>query len=325
MRRFNMVFFRLFLLVMTCLLWIKPVSAEICNRVVAKVNNDVITLYELNARMREITGSNPADFKRKDIKSYLETRRKVLDLLLDEKITHQKVVELKINVKSREVDEAIENIKQVNSLTHEDLVANLKEQSITYKEYRESVRNQLERMRLLNFEVKSKIIIREEKISQYYEEHIDKFSSKQRVHLASIFLKRRDASDQDETGPLFQRAGDILASIQSGEDFGELAKEFSQGPGAQEGGGLGFFKVSQLDPELAGMVKGMSNGDVTGPIVRPSGIQIVKLVEKEGGEIKTFEEVRDAIYRLLYRKELEIRYKAWIKELRKKAYTKIIF
>jgi len=325
MQRLNIVFIRPTLLLMACVLWIKPVAAEICNRIVAEVNNEVITLYELNTKMKEITGSNLDELKKKDTKSYLETRRKVLDLLLDEKITHQKVVELKINVKSREVDEAIENIKRVNSLTQEDLVANLKEQGITYEEYRESIKIQLERMRLLNFEVKSKIIIREEKISQYYEENIDKFSSIPRVHLASIFLKGSDASDQDETGPLSRRAGDIHTRIESGEDFGELAKEYSQGPGAQEGGDLGFFKVSQLDPELAGIVKGMSIGDVSEPIVRPSGIQIVKLVEKEGGEIRTFEEVRDAIYNLLYREELEIRYKAWIKELRKKAYTKIIF
>ncbi|MDY6881171.1 MAG: peptidylprolyl isomerase [Desulfatiglans sp.] len=325
MQRLNMFSGPLIFMLVTGVLWIQPVAAEICNRIVAEVNDEVITLYELNTKMREVTGSSLDELKDKDSKTFMETRRKVLDLLLDEKITRQKVAELKINVTPQEVDDAIENIKRVNSLTHEDLIANLKEKDITYEEYRESIRGQLERMRLLNFEVKSKIIIREEKISQYYEDNIDQFSTTPKVHLASIFLKENDPSDENVKGSLSQRAEEIHRRIINGEDFGELAKEFSQGPGAQEGGDLGFFRLSQLDPELAGIIKDMAIGDVTEPIVRPSGMQIVKLLEKEGGAIKTFEEVRDSIYSHLYREELEKRYRAWIDELRKKAYTKIIF
>ena len=104
-----------------------------------------------------------------------------------------------------------------------------------------------------------------------------------------------------------------------------MAKKFSEGPGAEDGGDLGFFNTSQLDPELTRIIKDMSAGDTSEPIIRPSGIQIIKLLEKQEGRVKPLEEVRDAIYGILYRKEVNERYSSWIKELREKAYTKIIF
>ena len=110
-----------------------------------------------------------------------------------------------------------------------------------------------------------------------------------------------------------------------GENFAKIAKEVSQGPGAEEGGDLGFFKVSNLDPELTKVVKDMSPGDVSRPIIRPSGIQIIQLVGREGGRVRPFEEVKDAIYEILYREEINKRYSSWIKELRESAYLKIIF
>ncbi len=69
----------------------------------------------------------------------------------------------------------------------------------------------------------------------------------------------------------------------------------------------------------------MSTGDVTRPIIRQAGIQIVKLLEKQESGVKPFEEVRDAIFEILYKEEIDKRYSSWIKDLREKAYTKIIF
>jgi peptidyl-prolyl cis-trans isomerase SurA len=301
------------------------VRAEIANRVVALVNSELITLYELNKRIREVTGLDPSDLKIKDEKAYLQMRRQVLDVLVNEKIALEKVRELGIKVAPQEVDAAIERIKQTNHLTHEDLINNLKKNGMTYETYQAKIKSDLERAQLINFEVKSKIIIREEKIKAYYDAHIDQFSSVEKVHLAAIFLKQKKPSDQDETLELHRKAEKIISQIKNGQDFAEIAKENSQGPGADEGGDLGLFKTSNLDPELAEIVKDMSPGDVSRPIIRPSGIQIIKLVERAGGSVRPLETVRDAIYEILYREEINRRYTSWINELREQAYLKIIF
>ena len=276
-------------------------------------------------RIKELTGYEPDELKLKDKKRYIETRRQVLKLLVDEKIAFEKIRELGIEITPGEIDEAIERIKESNQLTQEDLIARLKEQDMSLKSYREEIKRQLERNKLINYEVKSKIVIREEELKDYYTKNKDKFRLIAKVHLATIFLKQEDPSNQEETIALLRKAEDIVFRLKKGEDFGEMAKKFSQGPGAEEGGDLGIFKTSQLDPDLLKILKDMIPGDVTRPIIRPAGIQIVKLLERQDSIVKPFEEVREAIFEILYKEKINKRYSSWLKDLREKAYTKIIF
>ncbi|MBW1700887.1 MAG: peptidylprolyl isomerase [Deltaproteobacteria bacterium] len=302
-----------------------PLSAEIANRVVAIVNNDIITLHELNNEIKKKTGLEPDDLKRQDEKAYFKTGRKLLNRMIDKKISHDKVKELQIKVAPAEVDAAIKRVEQNNRITHEELLETLETEGVTYESYRENIRNQIERMRLINYEVKSKIIIREEGILEYYNRHKDEFGTEEKVRLAAIFLMQKDPLDQTERRALQRKGKKILSMLKDGESFGELAMQFSQGPGAKEGGDLGFFKTAQIDPELAKIVKEMSPGDVSGIITTPSGMKIIKLLEKQEKGVKTLEEARNAIYGNLYLEEVNKRYVSWIKELRKKAYIKVTF
>lgn len=319
------IFFLLIAFAVFTLLSHQLVFAEIRNRVVAIVNNEVITLYELNTRTRALTGLDPTELELKDKKQYLETRRKILDILIEEKIANEKARELGIKLTPEQVDAAIEKIKKDNQLTHEDLIANLKRQGISYDSYREVIRNDLERMQLINLEVKSKIIIREEKISEFYDKNKDQFSSHEKVRLAGIFLGLKDPSNLREASFLHQKAQDIFNRLKTGEDFGELASEVSQGPGAKEGGDLGIFRTMELDPRLQEAIRELPEGSIGEPITTRSGIQIIKLLERQKGRTKPLEEVKDAIYAKLYQEEVNKRYSSWIKKLREKAYTKIIF
>lgn len=302
-----------------------PVPAEICNRIVAAVNNEVITLLELNNKIKQLTGIEAATLEKQDKSGYLEARKKVLDLLIDEKISQNKVREIGIEVSPDEVDAAIEGIKARNQMTNEDLIAGLKDQGISYEEYKKNIKKELEQMRLIDFEVKSKIIIREDAIKEYYDEHIDEFRTEEEVRLAIILLVKEDSPYGDEKVSLFQKAEKIVSMLKEGKDFSELAKKFSQGPGAEDGGNLGSFKTSQLDPKLKTVIKGMAVGEISDPIAGPSGIQIIKVLEKQDKGTKTIEEVRNSIYDVLYGKEIQSRFSSWIKDLRQKAFIKIIF
>lgn len=307
-------------------LWMVPppiLRGEIANRVVAVVNSDIITLYELNARMKELTGLAPDDLRRRDEKGYFETRRRILDLLIDEKLTQEKVRELGIKVTPKEIDAAIEDIKRTKNLTQEDLIAGLKQRGLTYEAYRENLKGEIERMRLVGYEVRSKIIIREEMIKEYYERHQAEFTKDERVRLAVILLaNQKPGSGGDK---LSGRIEEVTNRLREGEDFAELAKRFSDGPGAGEGGDLGFFKVAELDAQLQKLVSDLKEGEVRGPVERPNGIQFIKLLARESGGVRPFEETKEAIYDALYREEVNRRFASWIKELRERAYTKVIF
>ena len=307
------------------LLFHSSVSGEICNRVVAIVNDEVVTLYELNTMMQMLTGIPSEQLKNKSEEMYFKTRQKVLDDLIDQKIVVEKIKELKIEVTAKEVDQAVERVKADNQFTQEDLLAKLKEQGGNYESYRESIKKELKRVQLINYEVKSKIILREEEIEEYYNTHRDEFTREGKVRLALIFLKQEDPADKNEARAVYQKAQDILSMIKDGKNFAVLAKKFSNGPGASEGGDLGVFKMSELNPEMAEIIKDLSAGEVSKPVIRPYGIRIIKVEEKDGGGEKSLDQVRNAIQTILYRKELNKKYSAWIKELRKKAYIKIIF
>ncbi|MBC8177118.1 MAG: peptidyl-prolyl cis-trans isomerase [Desulfobacteraceae bacterium] len=307
------------------LLFHSSVSGKITNRVVAIVNDEVVTLYELNTMMQLLTGIPSEQLKSKSEDAYFKARQKVLDDLIDQKIVLEKIKELEITVTAKEVDKAIERVKTDNQFTQEDLVSELKKQGTTYETYKKSIKDELERVQLVNYEVKSKIIIMEEEIEKYYETHREEFTREGRVRLALIFLKQEDPADKKEARDLYQKAQEILLMIKDGKNFANLAEKFSNGPGASEGGDLGVFKMTELNPEMAEIIKDLPAGGVSKPIVRPYGIRIIKVEEKDGGGEKSFDQVRNAIQTILYRKELDKKYSAWIKDLRKKAYIKIVF
>jgi len=318
------VIFFVSLFIASVLPW-DPADAEIRNRVVAIVNDEVVTLHELNDRLQELTGIPPDEFRARSEDQYLDARRRVLDMLINEKIALEKIKELDIKVSEKAVDAAIERVKMENQLTHEDLLAKLKADGTSYRAYKEEVKRELERMQLINQEVKSKIFLREEDLKDYYEEHMDEFCTKARIRLAMIFLRQKDLSNQAEAEALQKEARALLTRLDQGEDFGDLARKFSDGPGAQDGGDLGNFEMSELSPQMAKIVQGLAPGEVSAPIAVPDGVQIIKVVEKHEGGVKPFEQVKDAIHRILFRQELDKKYSAWLKRLKENAYTKIIF
>ena len=323
-----MIFSRFIGVLLLCVfmaLFGRHLSAQTFNRVVAIVNEDVITLHELNKKVREMTGLTPDGLSSRDKKTYLETRRRILEILINEKLTQAKVQELGIHVTPLQIDATIERIKANNQWTHEDLIARLREGGLTYETYRENIKKDLERFRLINSVVQSKIIVREEQLKQYYENHKEEFSSEETVHLAGIFLMRKNPKDEDEIRELSRKMEHILARLSKGEDFGELAKKFSQGPGAREKGDLGSFQTAQLEQELRKVLEDMPEGGVSAPIVRANGIQTVKLIKRQDAKVKPFKEVRDVIYMMLYKDEVNKNYASWIKELRESSYTKINF
>jgi len=299
--------------------------AEISNRVVAMVNKDVITLYELNNRIRELTGRTSEEIKAEDEETYIELRRQILESMINEKIAQEKIEELGLQISQADVDAYFENIKISKNWTHEDLLQELKNDGLNYEAYRKQIKDSMEQEKLINYEVKSKAVILEGQIFKYYQEHPDQYKEDERVRVAGIILLVQDKENKDELDGLKKRGEEILARAKNGEDFGALAKEYSQGPGADDGGELGEYNPAELEPELKEVIDGLSDGGVSGVISRETGIQIIKLIKREGGNIKPFEEVRDDIYDTIYNEEISKRYTTWLKDLRDKSFTKINF
>jgi len=301
------------------------VCAEVANRIVASVNNDIITLWELNASIKRVTGLTPRDLQRRDEKKFYELRRTLLNEMINEKIAQQEIARLQLTVTDEEVQASIERIKEENNLTQEELIASLNAEGTSFEEYKERIKKDIERMRLVEREVRTKIVVTDEDIRRYYENNADEYRQVHEVRLARIFLQIRDPDSEDEIARVRALGREILQELNSGQDFSEMARKHSQGPGAPEGGDLGWIAMNQLETKLREVVVKLSPDEYTDLQPAPSGFQIIKVVEEKEGGVRALEEVRDEIYSKLYKKKVEEKYAAWIQELREKSYIKVIF
>ncbi len=299
--------------------------ADITNRIVATVNSDIITLHDLNVSIKRLTGLSAKDLQLKNEKEFYEIRRAILDNLVNEKITEQQIIKLGIKVTAKDVDEAIEKVKRENNFTQEELIYNLKLEGVTLEEHKEKIKKEIKRFRLVNYEVKSKIVITEEDIKKYYQTHSKEYTEISKVRLARIFLRVRNPNDKEEIARVKSLGVEILQKIKQGHDFSEMAKTYSQGPAGPEGGNLGWIKASQLEPTLRKKIDKLSVGEHTDLDLAPSGFQIIKLAEEKKGGLKPFEEIRDAIYSKLFKEKVEKRYATWLNKLRKESFIKITF
>ncbi|MFC1839691.1 peptidylprolyl isomerase [Thermodesulfobacteriota bacterium] len=310
----------LVIIILSILTMVTPSFAENSNRVVAFVNDDVITLHELNTRIQELTGKTSEELRSEAGEDFFLIREEILDVIVDERLIKAKIKELDIGVTKDQVDNYIEYRKEAMKMTHEDLVKQLKAQGVSYETFYEGMKMDLERNKLIDAEIRSKLIITGEELLEYYRNHRKDYEKDNTVRIASIFLvSDSTASDIDS---LKKKGKEILERLKKGEKFEALAREFSKGPGAEDGGDLGNIPVSQIDPQIYNVIKGLEEGDVSELINRGNSIQIIKLVDRMEDAVVPFEEVRDEIYQTLYGEEIEKRYKAWNEELRKSVYIK---
>jgi peptidyl-prolyl cis-trans isomerase SurA len=303
---------------------ISNVRAQTANRIAAIVDQDLITLHELNNRIREMTGISADSMKERDFQKYQETRRIVLQRLIEEKIALNKIKELDIKVTESEIDSAIKTLQRDNQWSFKDLEIMLKDQGLTLDEYRDRIKKEIQRHKLVDFEVKSRIIISDQDIENYYEANKDKFQREPGVELATIFLFNRNPNDPQAKEKIIQEGTELLQRIRDGAGFGRIAEEHSEGPAAKEGGYLGRFDPQQLEPATREAIEKTPEGGVSDLIVNPNGVQIIKVLDKGGTGPIPLERVRDAIQRILFNQEMERRYNRWIRELKEKTYTKIL-
>lgn len=299
--------------------------AEVTNRIVAKVNSDIITLHDLNASIKKLTGLSAKELQRQDEKKFYQIRRAILDKLINQKIAEQQIIKLGIKVTAKDVEEAIEKVKRENNFTQEGLINSLKQEGLSLKEYKDEIEKEIERFQLVNYEVKSKIVITEEELKKYYQTHTKEYTEVPKVRLERIFLKVKSANDKKEIARVKSVGVEILQRLKQGHDFSKVAKIYSQGPAGPEGGNLGWIEVSQLEPVLKEKITKLSVGEYTDLDFSPSGFQIIKLAEEKKGGLKPFEKIRDAIYSQLFKEKVEKRYAAWLNKLRKESFIKITF
>ena len=310
------------------------VTGEIVDRVVAEVNNEVITLSELEevgeGEFKRIALEVPPENRLLAIE---QLRKDILRSLIDQKLIRQEAAKHGIVVDSEEIDEMFEQALLANNITKEKLLTQLEQNGLDEDSFRKNLESQIYQRKLLSREVTSRIVITEEAILDYYDTSYTKHIPEGGYYLLQIGISWGETEGADIDPAVFeerklsarQRAERVHKLAKSGSDFKELAIKFSDLPSAAEGGDIGVFEESEMASYMRGAVTSLKPGQVSAIIETPVGYQFFKLLSsKEGGivTIAPYSEVKEEIREKLYDQELRKEFEEWIDEIRSEAYIR---
>ncbi len=292
----------------------QTVYAEIVDRVVAVVNGSVITFSELNANVAmTVKVTDPTD-REKDIVRF---RSSVLDQLIERKLVEQASVKAGITVSEKEIDNAIEDVKRQNNLSKDELMMALANSGLTYKEYREQLRDQIRQIKFANMRFRSKTNISDGDIDNYYKQKMDKFYGLPSYRFSIITFLDNDEKNAE------QKANDFLNILKDGKDFGELIKIYSDAPNVSGDGDLGYLYAGEMDKAIEDVAGRLLIGEVSEIIKTSSGLSIIKLIDKQERKLRPLDDVRDEIYSILFQNIIDERYRVWLEEVKERSHIDV--
>jgi peptidyl-prolyl cis-trans isomerase SurA len=318
---------------MLFLLTAPSLGEHLVDRVVAVVNDDVITLSELEKTGREFFERIKMKAPAGEVDRALEkAREEVLSGLIDKFIVRQEAEKLSIAVSEEEVDKAVDQILARNNATIVDFKKELASMNISEQEYRDNLRDQILQSKLVNYEVRSRIVIVEDDMQAYYKKEYTQEKGEGGYYILQMGFTWRNTVSLEKAGfdskeEARKKAEEIRARVLDGENFMELAKVYSNLPSASDGGDIGLFKKNEMAAYMKDVILAMHPGEISSIVEKDNTFQFFKLLSMREGDIVVkapYETVREEIRDILYQQEMEEQYKIWVKSLREKAYIKIL-
>lgn len=251
-------------------------AKQLLDKVVAVVNNGVITASELNAQVE--LSKKQIIAQKMELPKESALRKQVLQHLIDVDLQLQMAKQSGVTVDSTELNEAIERIATANHISLTQLREEITKQGISWQEYRRNIRKEMIISRLQQKAVGKEVSVTNEQVDQYLktDEHVD--TSSLTYHLQNIVVPLKEEPTTEEVKQARAIATQLLTKIKKGDDFSRLAIEESSGEVALEGGDLGVRHLAELPEIFSKEVIHMKAGQVAGPIRAGNGFQLIKLI-----------------------------------------------
>ncbi|MFH1848187.1 MAG: peptidylprolyl isomerase [Candidatus Omnitrophota bacterium] len=291
---------------------------ETINKIIAVVNGEVITQGELDTLVIPMYQKLKERYTEAELPGEMAgIRKEVLNRLIEEKLIISEAKKLGIEVTEDEINKKVAEVKQ-RFKTEEEFNAAMNEQGISPSELREIYTNRIMSAKLLDARVNNKAVVKPAEINMYFETHKEDFAGSNKVKLKVIFIKAGEELAREEAEEL---ADEILGRIRlEGADFDEMAKKYSKGPNADNGGDMGYRSEGELLKEIEQEVFRLGEGQVSNVIATEPGFYIFKVVDKKRTKDRELSEVSEQIEKLLYREKFNAAYQKWVDELKKDAF-----
>lgn len=320
-----MKFYKMIVLGMLFVIFISAAAlSETADKIIAVVNDEIITLKEFNEACEPYLKKIEETYRGKDKETVIkQTKDAILQRLVDNLLIEYEAKKAGTAIKDEEVTNVLHDMLAKQNISMEDFLKKLESEGNSLDSVKNEIKGQLMRMRLMRREIKSKIMISDQEIGEYYNQHRDEYEGKEAVRIKQILLLLPSGADRETKAKIKEKAEQIQKRAISGESFESLAAQYSQGPAADQGGDVGFIEKGGIIPEVEAVAFGLQQDKVSNVIESTAGFHIIKVVDKRGAGLKPIAVVREEIKAKLEDGKLEKKYDEWISEVRKKSHIEI--
>lgn len=283
--------------------------AQTVDRIVAVVNGEAVTLYELNQRVKPQINRMQARAQESLSEQKREkVRLEILNSIVDEILLNQEASRLDIKISDGEVRNYMDQLKREQDLNEQEFVQQLQKQGMSKSEYEKKIKDKIARHRLLGSMVRKKVVVTQSEIEEYYKEHKHEYQQDKAVNVCMLLVDNKE------------KAKSLRKEIADEElSFEEAARKYSIGPAAEQGGDLGVLKWKDLGAKWRDALEDLEPERMSSVFELQDNYAILYLKNRTEGKTKPLDQVRDEIHDLLYKPKLEKRFQEYMEQLRSKA------
>jgi peptidyl-prolyl cis-trans isomerase SurA len=298
----------------------------VVEEIVARVNNGAITLSDVQKADQQLHEEIVHDCQGcssdKVEEVYKEKQKDLLRDLVDQALLTERAKDMGISVETDVIKRLDELRKQNNLGSMEDMEKEVEKQGLSWEDLKTQIRNNLLTQEVIRREVGSHINIPSDEVKKYYDEHQKDFVRPEQVVLAEIFLSTEGKSPE-EMSSVEKKAEDLRNRVVKGEDFNEIAKHFSEGSTAKDGGNLGTFEHGQLSKQLEDIVFQMNKGQMTEVTQTKTGFEVLKVEAHFEAGLQPQDKVENEIMNRIYAQKMQPTMREYLGQLREQSYVMV--
>ena len=306
-------------LLLFCSLGLNSAAAQVVSRIAAVVNKDIITTNQLDQKLQE----QLAKQERQPSPAQLGAlRQELLSRMIEETLVQQRITALNLRVSDEEIETALLDVQKKNQMTREDLEEAVITQGMEFEVYRENLRKQILRYKLIGEEVRSKVDVSEGEVVEYYRAHLDDYRLAPEVQLSAITFPISPKASDQERQQIRKIANEALARLRQKEDLAQVSASYNETYGAT-GGELGRFAYGELNSGFVDAIKGVEEGGFSEPVDAAEAIHLLRVDKLLPGGLRQFDSVSYEIHQMILDQKTDARIKEWTRALKTKSFIDI--
>ncbi len=330
-------------------------ATQVVEEIITRVNNQIITRSEFLRSKDQLKEEVKQQDAANADKVYGQREKDILRDLIDQQLLLEKGKDLGITGDTELVKRLDQMRKEMKLETMEDLEKAAAGQGLSYEDFKQNLRNQIITQKVIGEEVGSHLATTKEEQQKFYDEHKSEMEQPEAIQLSEILVapakppaaENKPTADKatadnagsastpapaaaagnyDEAAALAAaqaKANDVLEQIRKGASFEDIAKKYSDGPSAAQGGDLGLFKRGALAKELEDKTFAMKAGDISDVIRTKQGYVILKVNQHQAAGIPDMKDVLPRLQDALYYQKLQPALRVYLTKLREEAYIDI--